>query len=57
MQDAPIGNELMVMEEDDLLDEDFNQIENQELIKQERSQPLLASEHDNSVLMIEAKKK
>ncbi|KAF2549628.1 hypothetical protein F2Q70_00021549 [Brassica cretica] len=57
MQDAPIGNELMVMEEDDLLDEDFNQIENQELIKQERSQPLLASEHDSSVLMIEAKKK
>lgn len=57
MQDAPIGNEIMVMEEDDLLDEDFNQIENQELIKQERSQPLLASEHDSSVLMIEAKKK
>ncbi|KAF2559166.1 hypothetical protein F2Q68_00015091 [Brassica cretica] len=57
MQDAPVGNELMVLEEDDLLEEDLNQIENQELIELDRSQPLLASEHDNSILMIEAKEK
>ncbi|KAF3586512.1 hypothetical protein F2Q69_00028832 [Brassica cretica] len=57
MQDAPVGNELMVLEEDDLLEEDLNQILNQELIELDRSQPLLASEHDNSILMIEAKEK
>ncbi|WZZ60400.1 hypothetical protein YC2023_060507 [Brassica napus] len=57
MKDAPVGNELMVLEEDDLLEEDLNQIENQELIELDRSQPLLASEHDNSILMIEAKEK
>ncbi|KAF2614878.1 hypothetical protein F2Q70_00011903 [Brassica cretica] len=34
IQDVPIGNELMVMEEDDLLEEDLNQIEIQERVEQ-----------------------
>ncbi|KAH0884079.1 LOW QUALITY PROTEIN: hypothetical protein HID58_060175, partial [Brassica napus] len=51
MQDAPLGNELMVMEEDGLLEEDLNQIESQERVDQERIEP------DSSILMIEAKDK
>ncbi|KAG2293002.1 hypothetical protein Bca52824_039671 [Brassica carinata] len=51
MQDVPIGNELMVMEEDDLLEEDLNQIEIQERVEQGSIEP------DGSILMIEAKDK
>ncbi|KAF3554565.1 hypothetical protein F2Q69_00013600 [Brassica cretica] len=51
MQDAPLGNELMVMEEDGLLEEDLNQIESQERVEQERIEP------DSSILVIEAKDK
>ncbi|CAG7901580.1 unnamed protein product, partial [Brassica rapa] len=51
MQDVPIGNELMIMEEDDLLEEELNQIEIQERVAQEHIEP------DSSILMIEAKDK
>ncbi|CAF1929853.1 unnamed protein product, partial [Brassica oleracea] len=55
MNDIPVGNELMIMEEDDLLGEELNQTENQEPLKQDISQPVFASEHGNSILLIEAK--
>ncbi|WZZ00301.1 hypothetical protein YC2023_072629 [Brassica napus] len=55
MQDSPLGNELMIMEEDDLLGEELNQTENQEPLEQDISQPVFASEHGTSILMIEAK--
>ncbi|CAN6887936.1 unnamed protein product [Brassica oleracea var. botrytis] len=55
MNDIPVGNELMIMEEDDLLGEELNQTENQEPLKQDISQPVFASEHCNSILLIEAK--
>ncbi|CAN7042343.1 unnamed protein product, partial [Brassica rapa subsp. trilocularis] len=51
MQDVPIGNELMIMEEDDLLEEELNQIEIQERIEQKHIEP------DRLILMIEAKDK
>ncbi|KAH0900002.1 hypothetical protein HID58_049570, partial [Brassica napus] len=55
MNDIPVGNELMIMEEDDFLREELNQTENQEPFEQDISQPVFASEHGNSILLIEAK--
>ncbi|KAH0898873.1 hypothetical protein HID58_048441 [Brassica napus] len=57
MNDIPVGNELMIMEEDDLLGEELNKTENQEPLEQDISQPVFASEHGNSILLIEAKEK
>ncbi|KAF3541791.1 hypothetical protein F2Q69_00024999 [Brassica cretica] len=47
MNDIPVGNELMIMEEDDFLREELNQTENQEPFEQDISQPVFASEHGN----------